>query len=84
MQKLIKDGGALPEGVHPFVYDNGANSTTEFYTVHAPELTEAEKQELLTFTKLSYLRTIKNCVVFFTVLTVLSLIATFFGVLSFM
>lgn len=73
-QQLLKDGGTLPEGVFPYVYDNGDTSKTEFYTVHETDLTESEIKEYLTYKKLGFLRTIKNCVVFFTVLAVIGLI----------
>ena len=76
-QKLLKDGGTLPEGVYAYVYDSGATSTTEFYTVYEPDLTESETREYLTYKQLSLIRTIKNCVMFFTVLTIIGIIAYF-------
>ena len=75
-QKLLKNGGVLPEGVFPVVDDfSGATSTTEFYTIYEPDLNKAEITEYLTYKKLSLIKTIKNCVVFFTVLTILEIIA---------
>ena len=44
-QKLLEVGGTLPEGVYAYVYPNGEISTTEFYTIYEPDLTEAEKRE---------------------------------------
>ena len=76
--KLVKEGGALPEGVFPYAYDSGDISNTEFYTIYEPDLTREEKEEYLIYKKLSYLRTIKNCMVFFVVLTVLSILFSFF------
>ena len=76
-QKLLKDGGTLPEGVYAYVYDNGITSTTEFYTIHETDLTESEIREYLTYKQLSLIRTIKNCVMFFTVLTIIGMIAYF-------
>ena len=73
-EKILKDGGALPEGVFAYKYD-GIPSTSEFYTIYEPDLTEHEITEYLTYIKLNFLRTIKNCVLFFTVLTVIGLIA---------
>lgn len=75
-QKLLKNGGKLPQGVYADVYEDG-ELATEFYTIYEPDLTEAEIQEYLTYKKLSLLKTIKNCVVFFTVLTVVGLVASF-------
>ncbi len=81
-QKLLKDGGTLPEGVYAYVYSTGETSTTEFYTVYEPDLTESEKAEYLTYEKLDLLetikdciKTIKGCVVFFTTLAIIGIIA---------
>ncbi len=76
-QKLLKDGGVLPEGVFAYVYDSGETSTTEFYTVYETDLTESEITEYLTYKKLNLIRTIKNCVMFFTVLTIIGMVAYF-------
>ena len=76
-QKLLKDGGTLPEGVYAYVYNGGETSTTAFYTIYETDLTESEIREYLTYKQLSLIRTIKNCVVFFTVLTIIGMIAYF-------
>ena len=77
-QNLLKNGGVLPEGVYAYVYDNGETSTTEFYTIYETDLTESEISEYLTYKKLSLIKTIKNCIMFFTVLTIIGMIASFF------
>ena len=66
-EKLLKDGGVLPEGVFAYGYDTGDTSTTEFYTVYETDLNESEIAEYLTYKKLSMLSTIKNCIVVLTV-----------------
>lgn len=76
-QQLLKNGGVLPEGVYPFEYDTGETSTTDFYTIYETDLTEAEIREYLTYKQLSLIRTIKNCVLFFTILTIIGMIAYF-------
>ena len=76
-QKLLKDGGTLPEGVYAYVYDSDETSTTEFYTIYETDLTESEIREYLTYKQLSLIRTIKNCVMFFTILTIIGMIAYF-------
>ncbi|MBQ6839736.1 MAG: hypothetical protein IJO45_03480 [Oscillospiraceae bacterium] len=76
-EKILKDGGTLPAGVHGYVYEGGEPSTTDFYTVYETDLTESEIREYLTYKQLSLIKTIKNCVLFFTVLTILGMIATF-------
>lgn len=79
--KLLKDGKPLPEGV--LKYDYSYNEGTEdFYTIYTPDLTDEEIAEYLTYKKLALLRTIKNCVVFFTVLTVIGLVSALLITLS--
>lgn len=70
--KIAASGGKLPEGV--FQYKVDGLPIDEFYTVHDPGLTAEEKQELLLFEQYYALRTIKNCVVFFTALTVIGFV----------
>lgn len=81
-ENLLKTGGILPDGVFAYVYENGNVSTTEFYTVYETDLTEAEITEYLTYKKLSLIKTIKNCILFFTILTVIGLIAYFLLMMS--
>lgn len=76
--KILKEGGTLPEGVYAYVYESGETSTNEFYTIYETDLTEAEIQEYLTYKQLSLIRTIKNCVMFFTVLTIIGMVVYFF------
>ncbi len=82
-EKLLSDGGTLPEGVYPYIYDDGQESTTAFYTVYEPDLTEAEKNEYLTYRKLSMINTIKSCIFFLTVLTVLGMVASLLIAMNF-
>ena len=77
-RQLLKNGESLPEGVFAYEYEFEDPFVTEFYTVYEPELTEAEIREYLTYQKLSMIKTIQNCVLFLTVLTVISLIVSFF------
>lgn len=81
-KKLLKDGGVLPEGVYAYVYDSGETSTTEFYTIYETDLTEPEIREYLTYKQLSLTRTIKNCVVFLTALTIFGMVAYFLVLMS--
>ena len=73
---LLKAGQPLPEGVFRYEYQSGIESD-EFYTVYEPELTADEIAEYLTYKKLHMLRTIKNCAVFFVVLTIVSMVLGF-------
>lgn len=76
-EKLLKNGGSLPEGVYAYESESGT-STTLFYTIYETDLTEAEIQEYLTYKQLSLIKTIKNCVMFFTVLTIIGMVVYFF------
>ena len=76
-QQLLKNGGTLPEGIFAYVYDTGETSTSEFYTIYETDLSESEIREYLTYKQLSLIKTIKNCVLFFTVLTTIGMVAYF-------
>ena len=65
---MMKNGEKLPDNV--FQYGSGYL----FYKSGTNVFSESEEAEYITLKKLSYLKTIKNCVVFFTVLTIVSLI----------
>ena len=71
--KLVKEGKSLPDGIYRYLYE-AEEDIYDFYSVYEPELTEQETMQYLAYKKLELLRTIKNCVVFFTVLTVISLV----------
>ena len=76
-RKMVEANQTLPAGVYSD--DDEVDVTLmEFYTIYEPDLSDAEIQEYLTYKQLSLIRTIKNCVVFFTVLTIIGLIAYFF------
>lgn len=77
-EKLLKDGGVLPEGVFAYGYETGDASTTEFYTVYEADLTEAEIVEYLTYKKLSMLRTIQNCILILTVSSMIYMVVSIF------
>ena len=71
--QLLKTGKPLPENVRQYDYSTGMDYE-EFYTLYIPDLTDSEIAEYLTYKKLSLLNTIKNCVLFFTILTIIGLV----------
>ncbi len=75
---LLKKGEKLPDGVYQYFDSETGEPTNSFYTIYdaGSELSEDEKHEYIQYKMMEYIRTIKNCVVFFTVLTVVSLILT--------
>ena len=81
-ERLLKDGGVLPDGVFAYEDLDGEPSKTEFYTIYEPDLTDAEIAEYLSCKQVEMIRTIKNCVVFFTVLTIIGMVAFFLILLN--
>ena len=83
-RELLKQGEKLPEDIYPIdasLEDMNITGKTKFLELLRTELTQAEIMEYLTYQKLDILATIRNCVVFFTALTVISLILFFLGVI---
>ena len=71
----------LPEGVFHYRNENG-EPIGEYYRMQDPGYTEEEVREFLTYKRIAlleeqnrHLKTIKKCMIFFTVLTVISLVA---------
>ena len=72
--QMIKDGLSLPDGVYQYKEEQG-NVYQQFYTLYETDLTPEEKLEYIQLKKLSHVKTIKNCIVFFTVLAAIGLAA---------
>ncbi|MDF2686636.1 MAG: hypothetical protein K0S55_1818 [Clostridia bacterium] len=79
--RMIKNKEALPEGIFQYKTDVGADLEI-FYRIYETELTNEEKQKYLQYKQLSSLQSIKNSMIFFVVLTVISLIISLLAVLS--
>ena len=79
--QMLKNGETLPNGVFEYKYDFDEEGSGTFYTIHKPELTPEERLEYITFKQLKMLNTIKNCVVYFTSVSIISAIL---ALLSFM
>ena len=75
-RQLKKNGEALPDGIREYQDVNGV-VTGEFFRIYDAGLTENERLEYTFYGMLQQLRTIKKCCVFFTTLTVISLIIGF-------
>lgn len=78
---MLNNGQSLPEGVYQYVNDMG-NGIGVFYRIYDSGLSDAEKQEYIQCKKLAHIKTIKNCIVFFTVLTAISLLVTLIALLK--
>ena len=62
----------MPSNVTP-----SRENPNKFYTVKDSGLTEDERRLYMELKKLEHIKTIKNCVLFFTATAVIGLIATF-------
>lgn len=74
-RQMLDEGRPLPDDVYEYETDD--SSVRRFYMIEEPELTEREFNELATLKQLKLLTTIKKCVVFFTALTIVSLVLGF-------
>lgn len=78
-RELSKQGLPLPEGVYAYKTDMGEDMY-QYYTIYIPtELSKEERIEYIMLKQVQTIETIKNCVLFFTALTVISLIVAFFA-----
>ena len=80
-RKLLEEGKPLPEGVLQHNADDEPEYAT-FYRVEKTDLSPEELSQYIEYKRLKSLITIKNCVVFFTVLTIISLALGALAVLS--
>ena len=74
---IISNGGQLPQNIYRYKDETTGAFLDEFYYSKPIDLTPSEVEEYLTYKKLKLLKTIKNCAVFFTVLTIISLVVSF-------
>ena len=70
---MIKDGEPLPDGIFQYK-DQTGTPVDSFYTIYKADLDEKERLEYFILKQSLNIRTIKNCVVFFTVLAVIFLL----------
>ena len=72
-REMLQENKPLPDGIlcrNP----EGSAEYASFYKVERTTLSEDELAEYLQYKQLKSIITIKNCVVFFTVLTIISLV----------
>lgn len=77
-KQMQKNSEPLPDGVYEYksVYEE---KTGVFYTVYDPGLSQNEKIEYLLFTHLNMLRTVKNCILFLTLTSIITTIVMLFS-----
>lgn len=76
-QAILKSGGMLPKGVfqHP-------NKNSEFFVLCGDDFTESERIEFIMYKQLRTLYTIKNCLVFFTVMAIIGMVLGLIAAIS--
>lgn len=77
--ELLKNNQPLPKGVYQ--EESDVTGYSQFYTIYEAnkEMTPEEIEEYFLLKQSSDIRTIRNCVIFFTVLIVIVLIIGFIG-----
>ena len=70
---MVKRGEPLPQGIFQYEALDGT-ALNEFYSIYDPQLTEKEQQEYIALMQYQELKTIRKCVVFFTVLAIIFLV----------
>ena len=78
---MVKEGKELPEGVYSYRF-NGVATNTEFYRLNEG-LTYEEEMEFLAFQNNKNVNTIKRCILFFTILTIIQLVFLGIAICSF-
>lgn len=73
-QNLLENGQELPEGIYRYLHLDYENPTTEFYKIYETDLTESERKEYLAYKQLSFIKTIKKCVLFFTSMAITGIV----------
>ena len=68
---------ALPENVRQYKNTNTDQYVDKFYYLKESKLTDSEWQEYLRYVELNRMNTIENCIIFFTVLTIIIFILGF-------
>ena len=71
IKHLIKTKHPLPDDIH---YDNDGT----YYRYVNSDISKEDMEELLLYRQLKYLKTIKNCMIFFVFLTILPFIVAIF------
>lgn len=78
--EYIKNKEALPDGVKVKEYTEYGEKQYSFYTLTESNLSDQEKSEYILLKQLKSIETIKKCMIFFTALTIISLIFSFFAI----
>ncbi len=73
-RSLLRENKPLPDGILYDAPSDGSLELPHFYKVQKANLSKEELAEYVQYKQLKSIVTIKNCLVFFTVLTILSLV----------
>jgi len=81
-EQMIKHNQPLPNEIFQHKSFSGENINS-FYRIYETDLSEEEKEEYIKLCKLKYLKTIKNGVVFFLIIAIVSITFTLINYLNF-
>lgn len=74
--EMIKNGETVPDNVGRYLDDN-EQPTDTFFIIENDDMTHEQRMEYLSMKQHEELVSIRECMVFFTVITILGLISTF-------
>lgn len=83
IRQKLNNGLPLSENIYKYANQFDENGSAIFYKLGKMELNETERLEYVLLMQHKLLKTIKNCLLFFTVLTIISIIAGLIIALSF-
>ena len=78
---MLKNGEPLPEGVTQYS-EVFSDQPSQFNETYETDLTAEEKREYLLLKQASDIKIIKFCAIFFTVVTIVSLVCSFISIAS--
>ena len=80
---ILANNGTIPENICAYVYDN-SEAPLEFFELIDTDLTQEEKKTFIALKQLNYLKTIKNCLLYFTISSIVATLVVLFTYLYFM
>ena len=84
-KKLLQAGQSLPPNVHSVdPYNDGDIECFTFYTLEETKLSPEDQEKYVQYKQLRTLITIKNCMLFFTILSITSIIGAIISLIIFL
>lgn len=74
---ILAQNGTIPDNICAYVYDD-SEVPLEFFELIDTDLTEEEKKTFIALKQLDYLNTIKNCLLYFTISSIVAALIVLF------